>query len=149
MNESIIEKASQLLEDGYDGVIGLRKRWGHVGPFLFTNTDELKDLELEPRYPLAATVCRLQARWPEKRFGAVLRGCDERAFVKSPFTQPLIVLAAGSALRNAKRKLSPEQMCVLSSCPMSLTKVWSKGKLSTFPSLRLYPLNTFAMSTIV
>jgi len=79
MNEFIIERASQLLKDGYDGVIGLRKRWGHVGPYLFTNIDELKDLELEPRYPLAATVRLLQAKWPEKRLGAVLRGCDERA----------------------------------------------------------------------
>ena len=80
--EEIINKAKSILGEGYDGVIGLRRRWGHVGPYLFTNKDELSELELEPRYNVATFVRQVKSRWPDKRFAVVSRGCDERALDK-------------------------------------------------------------------
>ncbi len=80
--ERIIAKAEEILDEGYDGIVGLRRRWGHVSPYLFTNKDELKELELEPRYNLATFVRQLKDKWPDKRFGVVSRGCDERALDK-------------------------------------------------------------------
>ena len=82
MIEVIRENARKLLDEGIDGIIGLRRRWGHVGPCLFTHSEELKDLEIEPRYPLASFICQLQAKWSDKRWAAVVRGCDERALKK-------------------------------------------------------------------
>jgi heterodisulfide reductase subunit A len=80
--EGIIEEATRLLKEGCDGIAGLRSMWGHVGPYLFTSLDELKDLELEPRYPLADLVRKIRERWPEAKLGVVARGCDERALKK-------------------------------------------------------------------
>ena len=79
MVEALKKEASRLLQDGYDGIIGLRKKWGHVGPYLFSRLEELQDLVLEPRYPLAKFICQIQRKWPDKRLGAIVRGCDERA----------------------------------------------------------------------
>lgn len=72
MIEALKEEASRLLQDGYDGIIGLRKKWGHVGPYLFSQLEELQDLVLEPRYPLAKFICQIQRKWPDKRLGALL-----------------------------------------------------------------------------
>ncbi len=80
--ERIREEASRLLEEGCDGILGLRRRWGHVGPYLFTNAEELDDLELEPRYMLSPILRRIKERWPEKRFSLIARGCDARALRK-------------------------------------------------------------------
>lgn len=82
MNEAIRENAHKLLDEGFDGIVGLRRKWGHVGPYLFTNTEEIRDLELEPRYSLATIICQLQARWPDKKWAGLVRGCDERALKK-------------------------------------------------------------------
>ena len=79
---NIIARAEELLGQGYDGIIGLRKRWGHVSPYLFTNKDELQELELEPRYNVATFVRQVKDRWPDARFGVISRGCDERALDK-------------------------------------------------------------------
>ena len=79
MIETLKREASRLLQEGYDGVVGLRKRWGHIGPYLFTHADELQDLVVEPRYPIARFICQMQKIWPDRRLGAVVRGCDERA----------------------------------------------------------------------
>jgi heterodisulfide reductase subunit A len=78
-DKALREEASRLLQDGYDGIVGLRKKWGHVGPYLFSQVDEIQDLVLEPRYPLAKIICLIQRKWPDKKLGAVVRGCDERA----------------------------------------------------------------------
>ena len=82
MIEALKEEASRLLQDGCDGIIGLRKKWGHVGPYLFSQLEELQDLVLEPRYPLAKFICQIQRKWPDKRLGAIVRGCDEQ-FLKT------------------------------------------------------------------
>jgi heterodisulfide reductase subunit A len=81
-DKALREEASRLLQDGYNGIVGLRKKWGQVGPYLFTQSEELQELELKPRYPLAKFICQIQRKWPDKRFGAVVRGCDERALKK-------------------------------------------------------------------
>ena len=81
-DEALKEEAARLLQDGYDGIIGLRKKWGHVGPYLFSQVEELQDLVLEPRYPLAKFICQIQRKWLDKRLGAIVRGCDER-FLKT------------------------------------------------------------------
>jgi heterodisulfide reductase subunit A len=77
--EKVVAKAKEILDQGYDGIIGLRRRWGHVGPYLFTSKEDLQELELEPRYSLATFLRQVKDKWPEKKFGAILRGCDERA----------------------------------------------------------------------
>ena len=76
--EILREEASRLLEHGYSGIIGLRKKWGHVGPYLFYKPEELQYLVLEPRYPLAKYISLIQKKWPDKKLGAIVRGCDER-----------------------------------------------------------------------
>ncbi|MFZ2148351.1 MAG: FAD-dependent oxidoreductase [Sedimentisphaerales bacterium] len=78
-NTHITSRTLELLNNGYNGVIGLRKRWGHVGPYIFTNKDELEDVVVEPRYPMAMLVRNLLKAEPAKKFGVVARGCDIRA----------------------------------------------------------------------
>jgi len=85
-NTHITSRTLELLNNGYNGVVGLRKRWGHVGPYIFTNKDELKDVVVEPRYPMAMLVRNLlkavrkdSIGEPAKKFGVVARGCDIRA----------------------------------------------------------------------
>ena len=80
--ERIVREAEKALGEGYDGIIGLRRRWGHVGPYLFTNKEQLKELVLEPRYNLATFVRQVKDKWPDKKFAVVSRGCDERALDK-------------------------------------------------------------------
>jgi len=80
--ERIIREAEKAFEEGYDGIIGLRRRWGHVGPYLFTNKEQLKELVLEPRYNVATFVRQAKDKWPDKKFAVVSRGCDERALSK-------------------------------------------------------------------
>ena len=79
MIEAVREDTSRLLQQGYQGVLGLANRWGHVGPHLFTNPDELRDLVLGPRYPLAKLILQVQRRWPGEKLGVIGRGCDQRA----------------------------------------------------------------------
>jgi ferredoxin len=73
----VVEKLKEL-----DGVIGLRQTSEGTAPHLFRDGDELSQLVLEPRYPLAHIVSRLQKRYGEGRFGIVARGCDARALVE-------------------------------------------------------------------
>lgn len=75
----IREEAAHALKAGAVGVIGLRNKWGAVGPFLFTNEDDLQDLSIEPKFPLASFIRRMLAKYPDKRFAAVVRGCDVRS----------------------------------------------------------------------
>jgi formate dehydrogenase subunit beta len=65
-----------------DGVVGLRRTVEGAAPYLYKEGDDLSQLVLEPRYPLASIVSLLQKRYPEARFGIVARGCDGRALVE-------------------------------------------------------------------
>jgi heterodisulfide reductase subunit A len=78
-NKHIPSQASELLDSGFNGVIGLRERWGHVGPYVFTQKEELEQIVVEPRYPMAMLVRNLLKTQPDKKFGVVARGCDIRA----------------------------------------------------------------------
>jgi len=78
-NSHIPRDAAELLMSGYDGVLGLRKRWGQIGPYVFTQNDQLTDLVTEPRYPMGKLIRRLLKANPGKKFGVVARGCDVRA----------------------------------------------------------------------
>lgn len=78
-NIHIPNKVAELLNSGYDGIVGLRKRWGHVGPYVFTQKDKLDELVVEPRYPMAMIVRRLLQAAPDRKLGVVARGCDIRA----------------------------------------------------------------------
>jgi formate dehydrogenase subunit beta len=65
-----------------DGVVALRRTTEGIAPYLFQAGDDLSQLVLEPRYPLAPVVSLLQKRYPDARFGIVARGCDARAMVE-------------------------------------------------------------------
>jgi len=78
-NTHIPGQAAELLDNGCEGVIGLRERWGHIGPYMFTQKDELEELVVEPRYPMTLLVRSLLAAGPGGKIGVVARGCDIRA----------------------------------------------------------------------
>jgi len=79
MKERIKQEAKNTLQEGWNGVLGLRKRWGHIGPYLFQNSDELDEMEIDPKYGLAKAIHSMLDRWPDFRLAAVVRGCDVRA----------------------------------------------------------------------
>ncbi len=80
--DRIKEEAIAALKEGFDGVLGLRKRWGHIGPYLFRKPEELEFLEIEPKYNLANTIKSILKSRPDLRIAAVVRGCDVRAIYK-------------------------------------------------------------------
>lgn len=73
----VVERLGEL-----DGVVALRRTAEGTAPYLFREGDDLSQMVLEPRYPLAPVVSLLQKRYPEARFGIVARGCDGRALVE-------------------------------------------------------------------
>lgn len=77
--ERIQAEARAALEDGWDGVLGLRNRWGQIGPYLFKDPRELEEIEFEPKYILAKTIRVLLDKAPDLRLATVVRGCDVRA----------------------------------------------------------------------
>ena len=77
VREAVVARLETL-----DGVIALAEEHANVAPQLFTSEDDLTNLVLEPRYPLALTVHHLLKRHPEARLGVVARGCDERSLVE-------------------------------------------------------------------
>ncbi|MFN3763619.1 MAG: hypothetical protein ACK4WK_10540 [Anaerolineae bacterium] len=73
----VAEKLPEL-----DGVVGLRQTVVGTAPYLFRQGDDLSELVLSPRYPLARVVSLLQKRYPQARLGIVARACDLRALVE-------------------------------------------------------------------
>jgi ferredoxin len=65
-----------------DGIVGLRQTNQGTAPHLFKVGDDLAQMVLEPRYPLALVVSRLHKRYPKSQLGIVARGCDARALVE-------------------------------------------------------------------
>ncbi len=65
-----------------EGVIALRRERGMAKPYLFTSADELDDVCLDPKYPMASVVRLLQAEYPGTPLAVVCRGCDERAILE-------------------------------------------------------------------
>jgi formate dehydrogenase subunit beta len=73
----VAEKLPEL-----DGVVALRRTSEGTAPYLFHAGDDLSQLVLDPRYPLAPVVSLLHKRYPQARIGVVARGCDVRALVE-------------------------------------------------------------------
>jgi len=81
MIDEIRSIVGERLEE-LDGVVALRRSNEGVAPHLFRKGDDLSELEIEPRYPLATVVSRLHTNFPHIRLGIVARGCDERAYIE-------------------------------------------------------------------
>ncbi len=77
--ERIKNEAEAALADGWDGVLALCSRWGHVGPYLFTDAEKLGKIEFDPKYCLARTIRSMLENTSDLRMAAVVRGCDQRA----------------------------------------------------------------------
>jgi formate dehydrogenase subunit beta len=108
MSEQIKAKVKELLESGkIEGFLGLRTMNDHIGPYLFVDGSDLEDLVVgdrqrpgDSRYPLNKQLINLARCYPEKSFGVLVRGCDERG-LKTLFTwnqlDPNKVVAVGLA----------------------------------------------------
>lgn len=76
-----------LAEGKIAGFLGLKDESGNIVPFLFEKPEDLDNgfsLGAVPdgppqRYPMAKLVIGLLRRYPDKKFGVLVRGCDERA----------------------------------------------------------------------
>jgi len=79
--EALRERIAQALKDVV-GVVALRRAYGSVAPHLFQKGEELDDLALWPKYPLANVLRLLQEAHPESTLAIVCRGCDERQLVE-------------------------------------------------------------------
>ncbi len=88
----MVEKAKEyvkaLFSDGrIDAFLGLLDQDGNIYPYLFEKVGDLdkrftlgvRDGQAPARYPMAKLVMALARNFPEKSFGVLIRGCDERA----------------------------------------------------------------------
>lgn len=86
MIETVKKQVRDLLESGkIASFLGLSADNGHIGPHLFNDPGALENLSLgdartsgDSRYPLIRILTRLARRYPQKTFGVLVRGCDER-----------------------------------------------------------------------
>ncbi|MGD1996242.1 MAG: hypothetical protein PVH62_05650 [Anaerolineae bacterium] len=81
MIEDVRAHVAEKIEE-LDGVVALRRTAEGTAPYLFRAGDDISQLALTPRYPLAPIVSLLQKRYPQARLGIVARGCDARALVE-------------------------------------------------------------------
>mgnify|MGYP000851690897 CR=1 FL=1 len=76
-------KIKKLLEEGrVDGFFAYKTIHGFFFPYLFTkeNMDELEDWKpSSARYPIAKLLLAQARKNPEKTYGVLVRGCEERA----------------------------------------------------------------------
>ncbi|MGB6063509.1 MAG: 4Fe-4S ferredoxin [Desulfomonilaceae bacterium] len=88
MIEQVREHVKTLLTEGkIAGFLGLKNQEGNVVPYIYEKPDDLDnglslgDLEGpgDARYPISRIFMTVLSREPEKPFGVLLRGCDERA----------------------------------------------------------------------
>jgi len=77
-----------LFSDGIiDAFLGLLDQDGNIYPYLFEKVVDVdkhftlgeRDGKAPARYPMAKLVMALARNFPEKSFGVMIRGCDERA----------------------------------------------------------------------
>ncbi len=81
----LIEEVRSLVRSrlsDVEGVVALRRTTQGTAPYLFGSADEVGELVLAPRYPLATIVSLLQKRYTEAVLGVVARACDVRALVE-------------------------------------------------------------------
>jgi len=84
MIRALREQATALLAaSDVVALLGLRAGAEGVQPFFFTQPEELADLTLEPKWPLAKTAWRAARELPAgAALGVVCRGCDARALAE-------------------------------------------------------------------
>jgi heterodisulfide reductase subunit A2 len=80
--ERVRQEAADALAQGWSGVLGLKNQWGQIGPYVFTDPKELKQLELEPKYCLSRVARSMMENSPEFKLAVVVRGCDQRALAE-------------------------------------------------------------------
>ena len=93
MSENVRSKVKELLSSGkIKGFLGLSTKYGHVGPHLFCDENDLDHLVVgdwkqpgDTRYTLNKQLIHIASKYPEEAFGVLVRGCDERG-LKSLFT---------------------------------------------------------------
>lgn len=86
MDDKIKTKVQQLLTSGrIKGFLGLRELHGQVGPYLFTDPDDLEGMVAgdrkspgDSRYPLNKLLITITRGYPRDAVGVLIRGCDER-----------------------------------------------------------------------
>ena len=86
MSEKVREKVKELLESGkIKGFMGLSNKYGHVGPHLFCDADDLEHLVIgdwkrpgDTRYSLNKNLIKIARCYPDDSFGVLVRGCDDR-----------------------------------------------------------------------
>jgi coenzyme F420-reducing hydrogenase delta subunit/ferredoxin len=72
-----------LLSEGTaDIIIGKKIERGNILPALFRNQKELDELVLSPEYNLTRLTKTMQDKYPDKRIGAVVYPCEERALIE-------------------------------------------------------------------
>lgn len=87
MKEKIIEVVKELFEaDKIDGFVAPKGEGPYVAPYVFTDPEELDQLNLgekdqpgDARYSLVGLLTRLAEERPQARLAVLVRGCDERA----------------------------------------------------------------------
>jgi formate dehydrogenase subunit beta len=89
LESQIHEHIKKHLSSGeVDAILGLAEENSNIGPHLFQKDDSAR-LRLWPKYPIASVLLRLLRAYPEKKFGIVVRGCDERACIELAKRQQL------------------------------------------------------------
>ncbi|MGZ3514650.1 MAG: 4Fe-4S binding protein [Thermodesulfobacteriota bacterium] len=79
------EKMARMLKEGVvSGVLGLRRRHGHLIPYLFTDSAPLEDWGVDEanRYPMTKILVRISKRHTKEVIGVVVRGCEERSLIE-------------------------------------------------------------------
>ncbi len=90
MKDAVREHVRKLFQEGaIDAFLGLEEVDGHVAPCLFADEDDLERLHLgdlnapgDARYPLNRVLQHLAHAYPDKVFGVLVRGCDERGLIE-------------------------------------------------------------------
>ena len=120
MSEKVKERAGELLESGeIKGFLGLSNKYGHVGPHLFCDKEDLDSLVVgdrkragDTRYSLNRQLINIHRRYPDDVFGVLVRGCDERG-LKALYTwnqlNPQKVITVGIA---CPQKLADDCECL-------------------------------------
>ena len=89
MIKEIQQKVKKLLEDGtVKGFLSIREFDGQIGPYLFTDSNDLNGMSLgdylgtgDARYPLNLYLQKIIKKYPDEPIGILVRGCDERGLV--------------------------------------------------------------------
>ncbi|MBC8419752.1 MAG: 4Fe-4S dicluster domain-containing protein [Proteobacteria bacterium] len=86
MSEKVKERVKALLGSGkIKGFLGLSNTYGHVGPHLFSDPNDLDGMVVgdwrlpgDTRYSLNKQLIHIARRYPDDAFGVLVRGCDDR-----------------------------------------------------------------------